>query len=197
MLLDDKAVIARLNSPLNLINKIASGDLGFKRKGAMQLFTGPDKSDKPTFNPFKKNPSSSSSLVQPVASKDTEASKDMEHAEASNESDSIRLEDVIENADSQIQLAHAHDSALKLINNSIRELSTKLPDIKADRLPAVMLAAGKIVESIRKERAEVLKRGINNDVHFHFYTPQQKELSEYEIIDVVDQVAAPVQSASG
>ena len=45
-------------------------------------------------------------------------------------------------------------------------------------------AASKTVESIRRERNENAKQGKDREVHYHFYTPEQKKVSDYEVIDV-------------
>ena len=95
-----------------------------------------------------------------------------------------RLDDILGNSESQIKLGLAHDRALDLLNRSVEMLATKLDDVSPAKLPAVISAASKTVESIRKERSEASKNNKDQSVHFHFYTPEQRKMSDYEIIDV-------------
>jgi len=171
MIVNEKDAAKRLNSPMNLINRLKNSTSS--RNNAMSLFgIGVSKQDsveagqcrssvevelespKPSFNPF---------IPPPPETK---------------------LEDILDNHDSQIKLGLAHDTALELLNASVKMLSGKLDDVRADKLPAVISAASKTVESIRKERAESAKNGKDREVHYHFYTPEQKKVSEYKIIDV-------------
>jgi hypothetical protein len=94
------------------------------------------------------------------------------------------LDELVENSESQIKLGLAHDHALDLLQRSVDILSAKLDDVKADKLPSVISAASKVVESIRKERLEVSKSGKDREVHYHFYTPEQRKMDSYEIIEV-------------
>ncbi len=103
---------------------------------------------------------------------------------ALEESDKPTIDTILENSDTQIRLGLAHDKALELLNNSVELLATKLDDVRADKLPAVITAASKVVEGIRRERAESAKLGKDREVHYHFYTPQQKTVADYEVIDV-------------
>lgn len=186
MIVNDKDAVRRLNSPLNLINKLKEGSNG-SRKSAMSLFIPPrtaapeiklepleslikvEKVEVPKpqvafFNPFEKQHQPQELPAEiPIPSK---------------------LEDILENSEAQIQLGLAHDKALKLLNRSVGMLETKLDDIKADRLPQVVTAASKVVESIRRERNEASKNNKDREVHYHFYVPQQKKISDFEVIDV-------------
>lgn len=176
MIVNDKDAVARLNSPMNLINRLKSTS----RKDSMSLFgigrkiesstpqLIPAVTEKETvFNPFRTEELSTSVLP----------SSSQVPAEA-------KLDNIIENHESQIKLGLAHDNALKLLNNSIDALSAKLDDVRADKLPSVISAASKTVESIRKERNEASKNSKDHEVHYHFYTPEQKKISDYEVIDV-------------
>jgi len=176
MIVNENEAVKRLNSPSNLINRLRATST---RTNAMSLFgIGKKNVDIKTedkmieavsasFNPFPPQTSSQIPAVIPPI-----------------ENPSPVLGDILDNHDSQIKLGLAHDSALKLLNNSIELLSTKLDDVKADKLPAVISAASKTVESIRRERNEAAKMGKDKEVHYHFYTPQQKTVAEYQIIDV-------------
>jgi len=102
-----------------------------------------------------------------------------------NESqDSPSIDKLINNADSQIKLHHAHDIALSTLGESIDMVRLKLDDIKPERLPSIITAASKVVDNIRRERIDAAKQRENQTVHLHFYTPAQRKLEEYEVIDV-------------
>lgn len=166
MIINDKAAASRLNSPLNLINRLK--DSNNPRKSAMSLFI-PEKKivTLPSFNPF------------------IQTQSDIPETKKDSPEEATSLSDILENHESQIQLGLAHDNAIKLLNASVSMLSAKLDDVSASKLPAVISAASKTVESIRKERSEAAKNNKDREVHYHFYTPQQNKISDYEVIDVV------------
>ena len=188
MIINNSDVIKRLESPLNLINRLRSAGSSEKKKdSAMSLF-GINRSSspkieaqkplatetaKPSFNPFEQK----SSLPIKKDSSEPQAAVTITERDTT-------LDNIIDNHDSQIKLGLAHDKALELLNNSVAMLATKLDDVKADKLPAVISAASKTVESIRRERAEASKSGKDREVHYHFYTPVQKTVSDFEVIDV-------------
>ena len=192
MLVNDSNALKRLNSPGNLINRLNEASKNNNRKNnAMSLFI-PSTSQKKEnienleitnkkienleikkaefFNPFSSPPFS-----QPQAK-----IQNQEQAET----ELPKLGDILENHESQIKLGLAHDKALDLLTHSVELLSAKLDDVKADKLPSVISAASKTVESIRKERSEASKNNKDREVHYHFYTPEQKKISDYEVIDV-------------
>lgn len=166
MLVSDSAAVARLNSPLNLINRLKENG---NRKNAMNLFgIGRESKDlikkeesiievKSSFNPFKK-----------IEEKKEEP----------------QIENLIDNHDSQIKLATAHNDALEVLTSAVAMMKLKLDDVKADKLPAVITATSKVVESIRKERAEATKNGKDKVSHYHFYVPEQRKISQYEVLEV-------------
>jgi ABC-type transporter Mla subunit MlaD len=159
MLIKDNDAVARLQSPLNLINKLRSDG---SRKSAMSLFIPPvtKKIEEviPTFNPFKEE-------------------------EKALTPSSPAIEDLIKDSEQQVKLTLAHDKALELLNRSVDLLSAKLDDVRADKLPSVITSASKVVEGIRRERLE-RESDSDREVHYHFYTPTQKKITEYEVIDV-------------
>lgn len=168
MIVKDDDAIARLNSPLNLINKMVAS----QRKNAMSLFIPQEKTTvdvsikkeekvKTTFNPFP---------AQPKEAQDSE--KD------------TKIDDILDDNEARINLALAHDRAINLLNNSLSLLSEKLDDVRADKLPGVIAAAARTVEGIRKERNESAKSNKDREVHYHFYTPEQRKITDYEIIEV-------------
>jgi hypothetical protein len=186
MIVNDKDAAKRLASPMNLINRLKSSD---SRNSAMSLFGIGKKKDEfiitevdcikkeitieSSFNPFSTKEQSSSLVPSVIPSQVPLSSPQSEG-----------LDNILENHESQIKLGLAHDKALDLLNRSVEALSLKLDDVKADRLPAVISAASKTVESIRRERSEAAKNGKDREVHYHFYTPVQKRVADYEVIDV-------------
>ncbi len=165
MIISDKSAIEKLNSPKNLINSLKNSS----KNNAMSLFIGnkinevikPKEQMTVPFNPFIS----------------------IKQEEVKEKEESPRLDNLIENNETQVKLSLAHDEALKLVNNSISLLSSKLDDIRADKLPSVITAAGKIVESIRKERSENSRTSKDREVHHHFYMPQQRKLEDYEVVE--------------
>ncbi len=191
MIINDKEAAARLSSPMNLINQLNSQKQnGNGRKNAMDLFcrskeqtqtVGVDKKDIrveqvvtetkaiaviPSFNPFQTPPAAVAESPTPL------------------------LDEILTDSDSQIKLGLAHDKALDLLTRSVDALASKLDDVKADRLPSTILAASKVVDAIRRERSESSKSNRDREVHYHFYTPQQKKLADFEVIEVGGAVEA-------
>jgi hypothetical protein len=168
MIINDKDALKRLESPMNLINKLKSQSSN--KKNAMSLFipTQSSKPVEPLFNPFQKAPESLR----------------IQESQVIPEAVSPKVDEILENSDAKIKLGLAHDKALDLLTRSVDMLAGKLEDVKADKLPAVVGAASKVVESIRRERNEAAKNNKDREVHYHFYTPQQQKVSDFEVIDV-------------
>lgn len=187
MLMNDENTLKRLNSPQNLINKLKNSS----RNDAMKLFTG---------NIRKEVPSEAGSIS-------TTSGISVEKGDASLTRITINpfekpkeipppepiLDTILKDSESQIKLGLAHDKSLDLLTRSVDMLAQKLDDIKADKLPSVVSAASKVVEGIRKERNEASKNK-DREVHYHFYTPQQRKMEEFEIIDVNKEV---IEAQSG
>jgi hypothetical protein len=166
MIINNDEASKRLNSPLNLINRLRESKTNAKAKAAMAIFI-PPKGVMPS------DTGSKQSVYKPEIA-------GVQHPAENTET----LDQILENHEAQINLGLAHDSALKLLTNSISSLATKLDDVKPDKLPAAIMAASKVVESIRRERAEASKNNKDREVHYHFYTPEQKQLTDYEVIEV-------------
>lgn len=174
MLVNDSAALARLNSPNNLINQLKRDG---SRKSAMSLFVRPKEEVKKiveqvvtvSFNPFKEK---TEATVIPL-----------QIPEVVPENQPT-INSLLENSEQQIKLATAHDSALEVLTRSVTMLASKLDDVKADRLPSVITATSKVVESIRKERAEATRDNKGREVHYHFYTPTQRKVEQYDVIEV-------------
>lgn len=163
MLINDSDALKKLSSPMNLINQLRKSSP--IRNEAMSLFIPSTKKDevKVSFNPFR-------SVAVPLA------------VPAVVEPET--LDSILQNHEAQIRLGLAHDKALDLLNRSVQMLTDKLDDISAAKLPSVVSAASKTVESIRRERNEASKNNKDREVHYHFYTPHQNKVSDYEIVEV-------------
>lgn len=196
MIVPEKDALARLNSPLNLINRLSNISTC---KDGMSLF-GIDKSNgngnaqtsrplltpdipKPEpFNPFAKPASSNPSTALAVSnSKTSTASSQLP---ADNTPPTVNLDSLLDNADSKIKLAHAHDKALDTLVSAVDLMKLKLDDIKPDKLPSVIAATSKVVDQIQRQRIDMNKNKTGREVHYHFYTPNQKTIDDYEVIDV-------------
>lgn len=184
MIIKDEDVLKRLTSPMNLMNQLrnrtdkkndAMSLFGLRPDGKKEIRPSVDVSQKQeekalaTFNPF-----------QPLAPTTAPVKIDVP----------TTLDNILEDHESQVKLGLAHDNALRLLNSSVEMLQNKLDDIKADKLPSVISAASKTVESIRRERAESTRNGKDLQVHHHFYMPQQKSVADYNIIDVTETTTA-------
>lgn len=185
MLVSDKDALTRLSSPDNLMNRLRSAQ-GSNRSKAMNLFgIGRDKPEvidrvteiKPAGfqNPFLSKSTEETSLVP----SNNPTSTPPEPADSEPKTD-----DLVSNADTQIQLAQAHDKSLETLVNAVKMLNVKLDDIKPDKLPAVITATSKVVDQIQKQRIDATKSRQDRQVHFHFYTPTQKKIEEYNVIEV-------------
>lgn len=192
MLINDEEMNKRLNNPLNLLNRMKSG-LSSNKQAAMNLFvpssekkekkeestpasvvvqTEKDRVEVAFVNPFPKVqethlvPSSKVTTPLPV--------------------DSPSSDEILDDGDAKIKLALAHDSALDLLTDSISSLKKRVNDgeIKASSLPSVIKSASSVISDIRKERLEREKGNRDIEVHHHFYCPEQKKITEYEVIDV-------------
>jgi len=166
MILSNKEAEARLNSSGNLINRMKS------KNNAMSLFGLNKVEEIKLVNPFEKiNFLEKIKIDTPAAAPNPIPLQ------------TTTLDNLIENHDSQVKLGLAHDSALDVLNRSTKMLGEKLDDIRADKLPSVIAAASKVVESIRRERSESSKNNKDKEVHYHYYMPAQKKISDYETVE--------------
>lgn len=186
MIISDKDASARLNSPLNLINRMRSSS---PRNGsAMKIFTG-NSSKPPAVQQSVHVPVEVPAVIPETVQAESTPKEWVNPFKTAEEippssSEEPTLDDLLEDSAMNIKLATAHNNAVTLLHSSIEMLATKLDNVKADKLPAVIAAASKTIESIRKERNENAKSNKGKDVHYHFYTPIQKKLSDYEVIEV-------------
>lgn len=185
MLVSDKDALERLNSPSNLMNRLKS--ITGNRSKAMNLFgigrteTAKTNETKPAgfTNPFQANPEQNTSLVP-----HTNPSHNPANTDAAESESEPKVDDLVGNADVQIQLAHAHDKSLATLVSAVDMLKLKLDDIKPDKLPAVITATSKVVDQIQRQRIDASKSREDRQVHFHFYTPTQKKMEDYQVIEV-------------
>lgn len=179
MLVSDKDAIARLSSSSNLANRLKNISPSSTRKNAMSLFIKPtvEKIEKKiAFNPFENKDKPQEPTVELIP---------VESSQAPVESrEEPRLENLINDHEAQVKLGLAHDQSLALLSNSVKMLTDKLDEVSAAKLPGVITAASRVVESIRKERLEISRQGKDKEVHIVFYTPEQRKLTDYAVIDV-------------
>lgn len=180
MLIDQEECEKRLNNPLNLMNKMRNG-FNVGKKNAMDLFVRSKEAveveiEKKSVIPFK-NPFQQSSLV--VSS--------IPSIPSISTTENPKAEDLIDDSDSKIKLALAHDSALELLTTGLERLNNgmKSGNIEEKKIPAILTATSKIITDIRKERLEREKNNKGDaNVHYHFYCPEQRKIDTYEVIEV-------------
>lgn len=183
MIISNENAVKRLSSPINLINSLREP----KKNNSMSLFGVERVSQETkqvetlevitTFNPFE------TTTNIPLESTSHPQNKTLQPPVEATEPQPT-IDKLLNNNESQIKLGLAHDNALELLTKSISLMKLKLDNIKPDKLPSVISATAKVVEGIRRERNEADKNDKDRDVHYHFYTPVQKRISDYEVIDV-------------
>ena len=169
VIISDEEVEKRLNSPMNLMNRLKSSVKFGSRNNAMDLFT-------------KRH-----QISEPQVSIPTESITIVDHSaalETTIESSTTTLDKIIQNSESQIKLGLAYENSIDILNRSIAMMATKLDDVSANRLPSVIKTASDVVNSIRQERNDSRKGEKDREVHYHFYTPQQKKVEDYTVIEV-------------
>lgn len=181
MIISDKDAISRLTSPGNLINSMKNS-----RNKAMSLFLRPTEKSEPTSQEEKLVLEDKKENIKlEVVTQFNPFSTDKQVVFPSvNTPEQPTIDKLINNHDNQVKLGLAHDSALDLLTTSITTLAANIDNVKPEKLPAVIAAASKVVDSIRRERNEANKNGSDSEVHYHFYTPQQKKLSDFTVIEV-------------
>lgn len=186
MIVNDNDAVKRLNSPMNLINRLKDTTSSKSRNSAMSLF-GVGRKPEEVKQETKQVESTEQKEVLSISFNPFKAKEILPSSETTPQEPSSPtpvLENILENHETQIKLGLAHDATLNLLNKSVELLTTKLDDIKADRLPLVVRAAGQVVTDIRKQQIANKETQKEKEVHYHFYTPQQKSVKDYEVIDV-------------
>lgn len=190
MIISNDKADQRLHNPMNLMNRM--GELRRDKKpNAMSLF-GVARSSQPsqvesattqlspslTINPFERHQEISSvpSSQSPHPS--------FQATQATQTKETPSLDDLLEDGDTKIKLGHAHDQALETLTEAVMQLRMKLDDVPAAKLPAVITATSKVVESIRKERIEINKNNKEGSTVYNFYVPIQRRTEDFEVINV-------------
>lgn len=168
MLISNDELKRRLSNPLNLLNKSGVSKNG--NSGAMSLFIRPAEEKSPFQNPFAKS-EPASEIPQDKPTSVTVI-------------DSVPVDELIEGVDNKVDLALAHDRALKTLNEAIELTRSKMDDIKADKLPSVVTAMSKVVDGISRARLEQQKINKGTEVHHHFYMPEQRKIETYDVVEV-------------
>ena len=179
MLVSDKEALERLGSPLNLMNRLSSAR---NKTNSMSVFGINNnhnnkivRESTPAFNPFQRQVSLENTALIPAPSSSPISSPEPKQP---------NLDDLVNNSNSQIKLGLAHDTALEVLVDAVKMMKMKLDDIKPDKLPSVISATGKVVDQIQRQRIDANKGRDSREVHFHFYTPTQKTMEDYNVIDV-------------
>lgn len=182
MILSDIDAQARLNSPINLINRLKTSSNG--RSKAMSLFgiglrpeevKKIDEPAKQSFNPFLRE--------TPQETISNEKESPLAATALAIQSD-VKTDDIIKDSDRQIKLTIAHDKALDTLTAAVDRMNNTLHEVRPDKLPAIVAATSKVVESIRRERNEAAKGSKDREVHYHFYTPTQRKVIDFDVIEV-------------
>lgn len=172
MITNDNEALKRLYSPGNLMNKISGN-----RNAAMSLFgigsgVGAGERIQPVVPPL---------AVITAESDPFEFARSLANSPEAKEETSL-TDAVMDNAEARIKLSLVHDDALKVLHKAINQMGNNLDNIAPERLASVITATSKTVEGIRRERNQALKE--NKTVNIIFYTPTQKTVDQYEVIDV-------------
>lgn len=221
MILTDEQASLRLNNPFNLINKIG---VSSRQSTAMSLF-GMNKSNEVKEVKDKITDALKGSQFHVVFQKESEPAKITEDkvettSEASdkslvkrfndllkkdekeieelkdNQNNNPTLDDLITNSSAQVRLVTAHNNALDVVNTALLRLQQEVPNMKGDKIPAVIAAASKVVETIRKEKIDLHRNNKNpENIHFHYYSPKQKSMSDYQVIEVESRVISDESAA--
>ena len=175
MIISSEEAVKRLDSPLNLMNRIRDNGHASSstRSRAMELFgigKKKENSDKIEAIPY---------LLSPQPS-DNDHSSGIKVPEVLIPEES-NVEDIIDDANAKIKLSLAHDAALDTLVKSLQTINGKLDEIPPKQLVSVASATSKIVNEIRTERNKTVG---TKSVHLHFYSPEQKKISDYEEVTV-------------
>ena len=175
MIISSEEAVKRLDSPLNLINRMRDNGHASSstRSKAMELFgigkrkESPDKIEAVSY------------LPSPQPSDNDNSSSEVKVPELVD--DSRNIDDVVNDANAKIKLSLAHDAALDTLVKSLQIINNKLDEIPAKQVVSVASATSKIVNEIRTERNKTVG---TKSVHLHFYSPEQKKISDYEEVTV-------------
>jgi hypothetical protein len=188
MIVSNDNAESRIHNPMNLINRMNDirnkANSANNRNSAMSLFgVRRGSASSPIAEPLKANETAITipTFVNPFEKVEETVTEQVAISPVENHP---RVEDLIDDSDNKVKLATAHNNALDLLNSAVKELKNNLENVGAAKLPGVITAASKVVESIRRERLEISKSGKDKEVHYHFYTPEVRKIEQYETIDV-------------
>lgn len=100
-------------------------------------------------------------------------------------SEAITTDDILDNVDSKLKIETAHNEALGALVDSVKQIRLSLPTLdNPSKLADIAAKMGRIVDSIRQERVSVNKVNKDSNIVIHLYAPEQKQLEEFETIDV-------------
>lgn len=192
MIISDKTALERLTSPNNLLNRLSKSE---SRGKAMSLFgigrsdrkqeiaevTVPVSPPRSFLNPFSNKPEAKPDEV--ITKPSTELATRL--TEAIAPATGVSIDQIVDNADSKIKLELVHDNALDVMKLTIDQIKNNLPNLdNPAKLADVAAKMGKIVDSIRTNKINEAKVNENRQVHYHFYTPEQTKIEEFQVIDV-------------
>lgn len=210
MIVNDNDALARLLSPNNLVNQIKNGAFNSRKQG-MALFGVGEKvngNNQTAAAPVFKSPFSPGPPTEdiPDSNVSTGTTDNADVSTVRNSEPAVGLgeqlarttgkeyrvvpvneptiDDLLGDADSQIKLTEAHNAALAVVNAALTRVTNDIDTINPNRLPAILTAAQKIVDSVRKEKLEMAKTGNRGTTHHHFYTPTQRHINTFEVIEV-------------
>jgi flagellar biosynthesis chaperone FliJ len=88
---------------------------------------------------------------------------------------------IIENIEHRLKIELAHSAALDTLVTSVQRLQQQIPTLdNPTKLADVAAKMSKIVEFLG-DRKETTKE---EQVHYHFYMPEQNKIEQYEVIEV-------------
>lgn len=180
MIISNEAANERLNNPMNLFNRVTSNQPN-SAKRAMSLFVRPSE---PVLQPVQ----SQTEILPPKPFTNPFKPKEVEvivKEEAAEDVDPVSLSDIVDSSDQKIKLELAHDEALATLVSAVQNLKSRIvSEENPSKLAAIAAQMGKVVDQIRNTKANAAKANEAKSTHYHFYTPEQKKLSDYQVIDV-------------
>ena len=181
MLISNDEAAKRLNSPMNLFNQMRTSSFSQQKSRAMNLFGVGKKKD----GPFDNGTMTTAPDIQEGAAVVGSQSKAEEVIIPSlvlDKEDSVNIDSILDNAESKIKLETVHNIALDAMVSSIQRLKDTLVEVsKPEKLADIAVKMGKVVNDIRTEKN---RAGNDRPVHLHFYTPEQRKISEYQEVTV-------------
>lgn len=170
MLISDKEASKRLNSPMNLFNRMRTGSLrshseSNSKSKAMDLFGIGKKND-----PFKNAIAAPKEEVTVIVTPEVIEEKDNDVASQ------------ILDVDTKVKERLIHKTAVNILSKTMSELENKLPELAAPKLADVAVKMSKVIDTINN--AKNRDRETERPVHLHFYSPEQRKLSDYSEVTV-------------